>query len=117
MKSIFRQFAVVTLACMYFPADAAYYRWTDENGKTHYSYSVPADKARLGHVELDKQGIKQKVERHLVEPENGIPGWVFSSYVVLIPFLLGIGCLFLPWLGCHNLKYLFYRGLCQFFVD
>lgn len=61
MKSIFRQFAVVTLACMYFPADAAYYRWTDENGKTHYSYSVPADKARLGHVELDKQGIKQKV--------------------------------------------------------
>jgi len=60
MKQILRQIAVVGLACLYLPVEAAYYRWTDENGKTHYSYSVPADKAKLGHVELDKQGLKKK---------------------------------------------------------
>lgn len=60
MKSILRQTAVLALACLYLPLEAAYYRWTDENGKTHYSYSVPADKSKLGHVELDKQGLKKK---------------------------------------------------------
>jgi small-conductance mechanosensitive channel len=45
---------------MYLPTDAAYYRWTDDDGKTHYSYSVPAEKSQLGHVELSKQGIKTK---------------------------------------------------------
>ena len=61
MKSILRQTAVVALACLYLPVEAAYYRWTDENGKIHYSYSVPADKSKLGHVELDKQGLEQKI--------------------------------------------------------
>jgi len=60
MKSILRQTAVVALACLYLPVEAAYYRWTDENGKIHYSYSVPANKSKLGHVELDKQGLEQK---------------------------------------------------------
>ena len=60
MKLILRQIAVVTLACLYLPVEAAYYRWTDENGKTHYSYSVPNDKSKLGHVELDKQGLEKK---------------------------------------------------------
>ncbi|MGK0271397.1 MAG: hypothetical protein ACI88H_002056 [Cocleimonas sp.] len=60
MKLILRQIAVTALVCSYLPADAAYYRWTDEKGKTHYSYSVPADKAKLGHVKLDKQGIEKK---------------------------------------------------------
>lgn len=60
MRLILRQIAVVTLACLYLPVEAAYYRWTDENGKTHYSYSVPNDKSKLGHVELDKQGLEKK---------------------------------------------------------
>ena len=60
MKLKLRQIALVGLACLYLPVEAAYYRWTDENGKTHYSYSVPADKSKLGHVELDKQGLKKK---------------------------------------------------------
>ncbi len=60
MNSIIKQLAVTALACLYLPADAAYYRWTDENGKTHYSYSVPADKSKLGHVLLDKQGLEKK---------------------------------------------------------
>ena len=48
------------MVCLYLPADAAYYRWTDDDGKTHYSYSVPAEKSQLGYVELSKQGIKTK---------------------------------------------------------
>ena len=60
MRLILRQIAVVTLACLYLPVEAAYYRWTDENGETHYSYSVPNDKSKLGHVELDKQGLEKK---------------------------------------------------------
>lgn len=60
MKSILRHLAVTALACSYLPAEAAYYRWTDENGKTHYSFSVPADKSKLGHVELDNQGLEKK---------------------------------------------------------
>ncbi len=60
MKLILRKIAVVTLACLYLPVEEAYYRWTDENGKTHYSYSVPNDKSKLGHVELDKQGLEKK---------------------------------------------------------
>jgi len=55
-----RQTVVVGLACLYLPLEATYYRWTDEDGKTHYSYSVPADKAKLGHVQLDKQGLEKK---------------------------------------------------------
>ena len=60
MNSIIRQLTVLAFACSYLPAEAAYYRWTDEKGKIHYSYSVPADKSKLGHVELDKQGMEQK---------------------------------------------------------
>ena len=60
MRSILKKSTIFALACLYIPVEAAYYRWTDENGKTHYSYSVPADKAKLGHVELDKQGLQKK---------------------------------------------------------
>ena len=60
MNSILKQIAVTALACLYLPADAAYYRWTDEKGKTHYSYSVPADKSKFGHVLLDKQGLEKE---------------------------------------------------------
>lgn len=32
------------------------YRWTDENGKVHYSDSVPPSLAQRGHAELDEHG-------------------------------------------------------------
>ena len=60
MRSIIQKIGVVVLAFLYLPVEAAYYRWIDENGKTHYSSSVPADKSKLGHVKLDKQGLEQK---------------------------------------------------------
>ena len=60
MKYLIQQSAVIALSIFSLPLEAAYYRWTDENGKTHYSYSVPADKAKLGHTVLDKQGIAHK---------------------------------------------------------
>lgn len=62
MIIILRQTIVVVLACLYLPlaAETVYYRWLDESGKTHYSYSIPADKAKLGHVQLDKQGLEKK---------------------------------------------------------
>ena len=60
MKYILRHIALAAVALSYLPAEATYYRWTDENGKVHYSSSVPADKAKLGHVELDKQGLEKK---------------------------------------------------------
>jgi len=61
MKSIIQKVSILALACLYLPVDAAYFRWIDENGKVHYSYSVPASKSKLGHVEIDKQGLKKKV--------------------------------------------------------
>jgi len=48
------------LSCMTFSVNAALYRWTDDNGKVHYSGSIPASDAQLGHTELDKNGIKKK---------------------------------------------------------
>ncbi len=60
MKSILHKSSLLALALMYLPLEATYYRWTDENGKTHYSYSVPANKSKLGHVELNKQGLEKK---------------------------------------------------------
>ena len=51
---------IILMVCLYLPLDAAYYRWTDDDGKTHYSYSVPADKSQLGYVELSKQGMETK---------------------------------------------------------
>ena len=45
----------------HFIAEAGLYRWTDDNGKVHYSSIIPASDAQLGHTELDKNGIKKKV--------------------------------------------------------
>lgn len=51
---------IIAIMCLYLPVEAAYYRWTDDDGKTHYSYSVPASKSQLGHTELSKQGMETK---------------------------------------------------------
>ncbi|MEB8432218.1 DUF4124 domain-containing protein [Cocleimonas sp. KMM 6892] len=54
----FKSKYIAVILCLYLPVEAAYYRWTDDNGKTHYSYSVPASKSQLGHVVISKQGIE-----------------------------------------------------------
>ncbi len=60
MKQI-QKYGLVLLASLPMVAQAAYYRWIDTKGVVHYSYSVPPSDAQLGHVELSKSGIKQKV--------------------------------------------------------
>ncbi len=57
---MFKQKYIIVIMCLYLPVEATYYRWTDDNGKTHYSYSVPASKSQLGHVEISKQGFETK---------------------------------------------------------
>ena len=57
---IFNQKYIIAILCLYLPVEAAYYRWTDDDGKTHYSYSVPASKSQLGHTEISKQGMETK---------------------------------------------------------
>ena len=57
---IFKQKYILAIMCLYLPVEAASYRWTDEDGKTHYSYSVPASKSQLGYVEISKQGMETK---------------------------------------------------------
>ena len=42
-------------------SEAAYYRWTDSKGVIHYSNSIPPSEAQRGHVELSKQGFKEKI--------------------------------------------------------
>jgi len=41
--------------------EAATYRWVDTKGVVHYSNSIPAKDAQLGHVELNDNAIKTKV--------------------------------------------------------
>ncbi len=43
------------------PASAALYRWTDQNGKVHYSDKVPQKVSQKGHIELNENGTKKKV--------------------------------------------------------
>jgi hypothetical protein len=38
------------------PAEAALYRWVDENGSVHYSDKVPAEQTKQGHQVLDREG-------------------------------------------------------------
>ncbi len=52
---------ILSFCSIGFIAEAALYRWSDDNGKVHYSGSIPASDAQLGHIELDKNGIKKKV--------------------------------------------------------
>lgn len=51
---------IALIVGMVIPIEATYYRWTDDNGNTHYSSTVPASKSQLGHVEINKQGLQTK---------------------------------------------------------
>lgn len=68
---------LVTLSLFFYCslANAGLYRWVDENGKVHYSDSVPPSKSQRGHAELDELGNQvDKVEaaksKEAVEEEN-----------------------------------------------
>jgi hypothetical protein len=43
------------------PLEAGLYRWTDQDGKVHYSDKVPQTIAQKGHIELNNDGTKKKV--------------------------------------------------------
>lgn len=60
-------------------AEAGLYRWVDDNGKVHYSDSVPPSKSQRGHAELDENGNQvDKVEaaksKETVEEETWVAG-------------------------------------------
>ena len=61
MKNKNKILIIGLLGSLTFTANAALYRWTDDNGKVHYSGSIPASDAQLGHVVLDRNGIKKNV--------------------------------------------------------
>lgn len=55
-----QKYSLVFLICLPLSVDAATFRWTDTDGVVHYSNTVPASDAQLGHDELSKAGIKKK---------------------------------------------------------
>ncbi len=61
MKKLFKYILLNSvLLLLPLTAQAAYYKWTDTKGEIHYSNSVPPSVSQLGHIELNKQGVKQK---------------------------------------------------------
>ncbi len=59
--AIFFRIFILFILVMPLTTKAAYYRWTDSKGVTHYSNSVPPSDAQLGHAELNKNGIMRKI--------------------------------------------------------
>lgn len=57
------KYCAITLLCSLFlstTVSATLYRWVDDDGKVHYSDSVPPSKAQKGHTEMDTLGNKVK---------------------------------------------------------
>ncbi|MFK7849267.1 MAG: DUF4124 domain-containing protein [Rhodothermales bacterium] len=50
-------YLLILLLCAATAAHAQLYRWTDENGKVHYSDKIPAQHRHRGHSQLNKQGV------------------------------------------------------------
>lgn len=48
---------LMLLLCTTTALHAQLYRWTDENGKVHYSDKIPAQYKHRGHAQLNKQGV------------------------------------------------------------
>lgn len=71
MKPVKMLFPLLTLALAAGAAQAATYRWVDEQGKVHYSDTIPPQQAGKGSVELDKQGrVKKENPRTALSPEE-----------------------------------------------
>ena len=60
MKKTQKYSLILSLSLLPLTLQAATYRWIDSTGSTHYSHSIPASDAQLGHDELSKSGIKRK---------------------------------------------------------
>lgn len=53
------------------PSFAGLYKWTDENGKTHYGDRPPPVNTRYGHEILSNSGLKVRtIDRELTEAER-----------------------------------------------
>ena len=66
-----RILATLLLALFVSPAYAALYKWTDENGKVHYSDKVPTEQAGRARSELNKRAIETKrTDRTLTAEER-----------------------------------------------
>ncbi len=53
------------------PAQAATYRWVDQNGKVQYGDVMPPTQSGQGHSELDKQGrVIKEIQRTRLTPEE-----------------------------------------------
>ncbi len=66
-----RRLACLLLVLLPPGAQAATYRWVDEQGKVHYSDTLPAQSAGVANTELDKQGrVKKENPRTRLSPEE-----------------------------------------------
>lgn len=62
---------VLVLMLAGFSAEAKLYKWTDENGKVHYSDKMPPDQIKNAHEQLNKHGVvKEQVSRELTDEEK-----------------------------------------------
>ncbi len=52
------------------PAQAATYKWVDDQGVTHYADRVPPEAVNKGNVELNKQGVPVKKTEPALTPEQ-----------------------------------------------
>lgn len=59
-KSVISMAVLLGLFLLSTTASATLFRWVDDDGKVHYSDSVPPSKAQKGHTEMDKLGNKVK---------------------------------------------------------
>ncbi len=50
-------YLLILLLCSTTALHAEMYRWTDENGKVHYTDSIPTQHKHRGHTKLNEQGV------------------------------------------------------------
>lgn len=62
--------SLLMLTLLSFPATAKMYKWVDEQGKTHYGDSIPAQYAKQGNEELSKKGLVIKKTDAALTPEQ-----------------------------------------------
>jgi hypothetical protein len=62
--------SLLLLMLVSFPAAAKMYKWVDENGKTHFGDTIPAQYANQGNSELNKKGMVIKKTDAVLTPEQ-----------------------------------------------
>lgn len=68
LRKLLFQLSLLLLAGV---AQAATYRWVDEQGKVHYGDAIPQQEYGMGHQELDKQGrVRKEAPRTRLTPEE-----------------------------------------------